>query len=84
MKATLTPTGRVVLWQGHPCRIWEGQTEDGYAIRLWVAAARAFPVSSLEKLDVELELDATPGLFIDERTAECQQTPTPFSDESRA
>ncbi len=53
MKLTLTPTDRIVaIGDEHPCRIWQGTTEEGTRVFAYV---RAIAVASNEVRDEEME-----------------------------
>ncbi len=36
MKLTIEPTDRMETIEGVPCRRWQGQTEDGTPVHVWV------------------------------------------------
>lgn len=41
MKMTIEPTGRFQKWEGVNCRIWEGMTDGGTKVEVFVPCVQA-------------------------------------------
>lgn len=54
MKVTLESTSKVVMLNGVPARIWEGQTERGVPVHCYVTRVAVDQAADASELELEL------------------------------
>lgn len=58
MRITLEPTGKRQSVDGVSCRLWEGETDKGVAVKAWVAVVSPQTTDEAALADFDRELHA--------------------------
>lgn len=61
MKLTIESTTKMVTLDGVPARIWEGHSEDGVAVQVFVTGIQADASADLSRFARELEEHRAPS-----------------------
>lgn len=68
MKITIEPTNKVVTFNGLPARIWEGATESGIPLHVYitrVAVAEGLPPEKYSQFETELSEQRKPSAEVE-------------------